>query len=189
MDTAPPSDRPVDVLNRKEVYAQLFAILTNRRKDAENNLIIGLSDPDLRQVLGMDTEELQELLKEFNEHILGLGLTVVEYHYRGFVWYAMKSMYSAPIELSEEELAVLGTFIMLCEKHESQKIEAVELTDYLIQRNYFSDFKLKKLLQALQANGYLERLGKFLNFGPRSLIEFSDEARTQIAAQANDLLF
>ena len=98
-------------------------------------------------------------------------------------------MDSSPIELNEEELAVLGTVIMFTEKQERQEIDFSEVLQYLIQRDYFTEFKLRKLLQALQMNGYLERHGKEITFGPRTLIEFSDEARSQIAQQANELLF
>ncbi|MFW9928537.1 MAG: hypothetical protein ACFFD1_04020 [Candidatus Thorarchaeota archaeon] len=182
------SDLPIDDLPRKETYAQLLAILTNRRKSSEGNLLIGLDEPNLRQVLGAE-ENFKSLIDEFNDYILGLGLSLVEYQYHGIVWYAIKSLYSAPIELTEEEIAVLGTMIMLTEKQERQKIEYSELTDYLVKRNYFTDFKVRKIIQSLQANGYLEREGKFVVFGPRTLIEFSDEAREQIAAQATELLF
>jgi hypothetical protein len=182
------SEDQIDALPRKEVYSQLIAILTNRRKSTEGNLLIGLDEPSLRQVLGQE-ENFQSLMDEFNEYILGLGLTVVEFHYRGLVWRAIKSMYSQPIELSEEELAVLGTMIMLSEQQERQRIEYSELVNYLVQREYFSDYRIRKVIQSLQSSGYAEREGKYVAFGPRTLIEFTDEAREQIALQAHDLLF
>lgn len=182
-------EKPIDNLPRKEAYAQLLAILTNRRKNAESILLIGLDEPSLREVLGVNLEELQNLLKEFNDYILGLGLTVVEYQYHGYVWYAIKSMYSSPIELDDQELAVLGTVIMFTEKQERQEVDFSEIIQYLTQREYFTEFKLRKVIQSLQMNGYLERHGKEITFGPRTLIEFSDEARTQIAQQTNELLF
>ncbi|OLS16746.1 MAG: hypothetical protein HeimC3_51660 [Candidatus Heimdallarchaeota archaeon LC_3] len=182
------SDSVTDILPRKEVYSQLIAILTNRRKSTEGNLLIGLDEPSLRQVLG-EEENFQSLIDEFNEYILGLGLTVVEFHYNGLVWRAIKSLYSAPIELSEEELAVLGTMIMLCDQQERQRIEYTVLVNYLVQREFFTDYRIRKLIQSLQTNGYVEREGKYLAFGPRTLIEFTDEAREQIALQAHDLLF
>ena len=182
------SDSVIDILPRKEVYSQLIAILTNRRKSTEGNLLIGLDEPSLRQVLG-EEENFRNLLNEFNEYILGLGLSLVEFHFNGLVWHAIKSQYSAPIELTEDELAVLGTMIMLCDQQERQRIEYGELVNYLVQREYFTDYRIRKLIISLQTNGYIEREGKYVAFGPRTLIEFSDEAREQIAKQAHDLLF
>ena len=78
---------------------------------------------------------------------------------------------------------------MFTEKQERQEIDFSEVLQYLIQRDYFTEFKLRKLLQALQMNGYLERHGKEITFGPPTLIEYSDESLTQIAQQANELLF
>ena len=80
------AEKFVDNLPRKEIYAQLLAILTNRRKNKEGFLLVGLDEPSLRDVLGLSLEELQSLMKEFNDYILGLGLTVVEYQYQGYVW-------------------------------------------------------------------------------------------------------
>ena len=98
-------------------------------------------------------------------------------------------MYSQPIELNEEELAVLGTLIMLFDQQERQRIEYSELVNYLVQREYFSDYRIRKIILSLQTSGYAERQGKYIGFGPRTLIEFTDEAREQIALQAHDLLF
>jgi hypothetical protein len=183
------SNKFIDDLPRKEVYAQLIAILSNRRRNEEGDLLIGIDDPTLKEILEMNNEEMHELMGTFNKYIMGLGLTTVEYQYKGYVWYALKSMYSAPIELTDDELAILGAIIMFFHKEESQQIEFTELVNYIIQRNFYTEFKVKKLIQSLQSNGYIERKGRMLEFGPRALIEFSEEAREQIAAQAAELLF
>ena len=79
-------------------------------------------------------------------------------------------------ELIEDELVVLGSFIMITEKEIKKRINSSEL-NFLVQRKYFTEFRLRKLLQNLVHNGYLVKDGKTITYGPRTIIEFSDTAR------------
>ena len=178
----------VEDLPRKEFYAQLFSILANRRQNSEGQLLIGFSEKGLMEVLESGLEETKELLSEFNDYLLGLGLSVAEFFYQRERWYCIKSMYAAPIELNEEELGVLGTIIMLMEGKEKSFVEQSVLIDYLTTREYFNEYRLRRLLSRLIDSAYIEKLGGKLRYGPRTLIELNEEVRRNIKLQAEDLL-
>ncbi|MHA2363639.1 MAG: hypothetical protein ACXAC7_06755 [Candidatus Hodarchaeales archaeon] len=180
----------IDSLPRKEAYSQIFSILTNRRQNSEGHNLIGYSEEGLTTVLNRTIDETQKLLNEFNEYLLGLGLSIVEFIYQGEIWYCIKSLYAAPIELNEEELGVLGTLIMLAEENKQDFIEQSTLIEYLTTRKYFNEYRLRKLISRLINSAFIEKKsGGKLAYGPRTLIELNEEVRRQIARQAEDLLF
>lgn len=182
--------QPIDDLPQKEVYAQLFAILSNRRRNIDDQLVIGYAQEDLSKVLNTPLEETEELIQEFNAYLLGLGLSVVEFMYNKQTWYCIKSLYAAPIELSEEELGVLGGLIMLAEEKNQEYIEQAKLLEYFITREYFNEHRLRRTITRLIQNAYIEKQsGGKLAYGPRTLIEINNESRRKIAKQAADLLF
>jgi hypothetical protein len=182
---------PLEKLPIKEVYGQLLAILTNRRRTrSEGGLIIGYAINELSTILNKSVEETNDLLSEFNEFLLGLGLSIITFQIEQKDWVAVKSLYAAPIELQEDELAVLGTIIMLHSEPKIIKVETQKIIDYLTKREYFNEYKIKKIIKSLIDSGYVQKATSGgLTFGPRTLIEINDESRRFIAQQASDLLF
>ena len=179
----------LDNIPRKEVYAQLFAILSNRRRNSDNQLIIGISEEEVSNVLNKSIEETKDLVQEFNDYLLGLGLSIVEYEYQKQIWICIKSMYAAPIELSEEELGVLGGLIMLTEEKEHNYIEQAVLLEYFVSREYFNEYRLRRIINRLIESAYVSKQAGKLTYGPRTLIELNEEVRRRISNQATDLLF
>ena len=183
-------ENPIDTMPIKEVYGQLLAILSNRRRNKDGHLIIGYDMPGLSTVLNKTVEETTNLLSELNSFLLGLGLSVITYQQDQKEWAAIKSLYAAPIELHEDELAVLGTIIMLIEEKKQPKVEIQSLVDYLEKREYFNEYKIKRILKDLTNLGYIKKASAGgLTYGSRTLIEINDEARRLISQQASELLF
>lgn len=183
-------------LPTKEIYGQLIAILSNRRRDQDGRLIIGITEYELKNVLNHSTlEETRELMNgDFASFLLSIGLSLTNFDFISKSWYVIKSLYAAPIELKEDELAILGAFIMQIEKiHdgiEDKSTDLKSLVDYLITRDYFNEYKIKKIAKFLIDNGYLfkKKSGKY-TYGPKTLIEINEEARKLISSQASELLF
>lgn len=183
-------DNPIENLPLKEVYGQLLAILTNRRRNKDGTLLIGYPIDELSVVLNKTVEETNQLLAELNEFLLGLGLSVATYNEPNKEWVAIKSLYAAPIELHEDELTVLGAIIMLIEENKGSKIETQKVVDYLAKREYFNEYKIKKIVKSLMDAGYLKKATSGgLAYGSRTLIEINDESRRLISRQASELLF
>lgn len=183
-------DNVIENLPIKEVYGQLLAILSNRRRNADGNLIIGYEVSELALVLNKTVEDTSTFLAELNEFLLGLGLSISSFQQNQKEWVAIKSLYAAPIELQEDELTVLGTLIMLTEEDKTVKIEIQKMVDYLAKREYFNEYKIKKIIKELISLGYVKKATSGgLGYGPRTLIEINEEARRFIAQQATDLLF
>lgn len=183
-------DNPLENMPIKEVYGQLLAILTNRRRNKDGALIIGYSIDELSIVLDKTIDETNILLSELNEYLLGLGLSISTFQSDQKEWATVKSLYAAPIELHEDELTVLGTVIMLIEESKQPKIETQKIIDYLSKREYFNEYKIKKLIKDLTDLGYLKKANSGgLTYGSRTLIEINDESRRFISQQASDLLF
>lgn len=183
-------ENSIENLPIKEIYGQLLAILSNRRRNKDGSLIIGYDIQGLSSILNKTVEETNELLSELNSFLLGLGLSVVTYQQDLKDWTAIKSLYAAPIELHEDELTVLGTIIMLLEEKKETKVETQKIIDYLAKREYFNEYKLKRILKNLADNGYTKKASSGgLTYGTRTLIEINDESRRFIAQQASELLF
>ena len=181
---------PIDNLPIKEVYGQLLAILTNRRRNKDGSLLIGYAVEELSVILNKTVEETSQTLSELNDYLLGLGLSVATYQSNQKEWVAIKSLYAAPIELQEEELTVLGTVIMLVEQSKEPKVETQKVVDYLAKREYFNEYKIKKIVKSLQDLGYLKKAPSGgIAYGSRTLIEINDESRRFISQQASELLF
>lgn len=186
----PTKESTIENLPIKEVYGQILAILSNRRRNKDGALLIGYSVSELSVVLNKTMEETSVLLSELNEFLLGLGLSVTTFQQDQKEWAAIKSLYAAPIELHEDELTVLGSVIMLIEQNKEPKIETQKVIDYLAKREYFNEYKLKKLIKNLMDLGYVKRsTSGGLSYGPRTLIEINDESRRFISQQASELLF
>ena len=183
-------ENPIAGLATKEVYGQVLAILTNRRRNKDGTLLIGYAVDELSVVLNKTVEDTNQLLSELNEYLLGLGLSVATYQSNQKEWAAIKSLYAAPIELHEDELTVLGTVIMLIEQSKEPKVETQKIVDYLAKREYFNEYKIKKIVKTLQENGYLKKsTAGGITYGSRTLIEINDESRRFISQQASELLF
>lgn len=185
-----PQDNPIENMPIKEIYGQLLAILTNRRRNRDGGLIIGYSVDELSVLLNKTIDETKILLSELNEFLLGLGLSISTFQLDHKEWAAVKSLYAAPIELHEEELTVLGTVIMLIEEAKEPKIETQKIIDYLSKREYFNEYKIKRLIKNLTDLGYLKKATSGgITYGSRTLIEINDESRRFISQQASELLF
>lgn len=183
-------DNTIENLPIKEVYGQLLAILTNRRRNADGNLLIGYEVETLSSVLNKTSEETNNLLTEFNEFLLGLGLSISTFQHEHKDWAAIKSLYAAPIELQEDELTILGTLIMLLEEKKENKLETQKLIDYLSKREYYNEYRIKKVVKELIKLGYVKRASAGgITYGPRTLLEINEEARRFISQQASELLF
>ena len=183
-------DNSFENLPIKEIFGQILAILSNRRWNREGSLIIGYDLPGLSVILNKTFQETNDLLSELNSFLLGLGLSIVTYQHDQKDWVAIKSLYAAPVELHEDELTVLGTIIMLLEGKKEHKVETQNLVDYLAKREYFNEYKIKRLIKNLTDLGYIKKAPSGgLSYGSRTLIEINDEARRLIAQQASELLF
>lgn len=191
-----PSNNPTkgnldDLIPVKEQYSQLIAILSNRRRNNDGKLIIGYSEVELKQVLNHETiEETRELLNELNDFLLTIGLSIIFFPFNSKTWVAIKSMYAQPIELREDELAILGSIIMQIEHAKDHVIDLSSIVEYLTSRDYFNEYKVKRIVKYLADTGYIHKtkLGKYA-YGPKLLIETNEEARKVIADQTTELLF
>ena len=79
---------------------------------------------------------------------------------------------------------------MLIEEKKQPKVEIQSLVDYLEKREYFNEYKIKRILKDLTNLGYIKKASAGgLTYGSRTLIEINDEARRLISQQASELLF
>jgi hypothetical protein len=145
----------------------------------------------LLAALGVANRRLDELLARLTTLVAPLGLEVVDYYYQGQRWYSLKSEYAAPSELSAEEQGVLGVLMMLVEASgdEQTQIDAGDLRRRLVEGRYLSRYQLDLLLAGLEQKGYLIRTRQRVGYGPRTLLEFAADRRSNIADEAERLIF
>jgi DNA-binding MarR family transcriptional regulator len=177
-----------------DINPQLLIALTSRWRRKNGSLAMGISKRQLRNKTGLSLLDLETLLEEFGKKVRKIGLELVSYVTNNETWYCLRSIYVVPNELTGDEQAVLGTIIYLIEKktdhrrREEQPINKTALVDRLVKRGYYSDYSLNKMLQTLEAAGYIQRSPGKIKYGPRTKIELTDERRKEIAERTEGVL-
>ena len=105
---------------------QLFIALTARWRKDDENLAVGINQRKLLEALEINKENLGELLEQLKSKIEELGMELIEYIYQGETWYAIRSSYSCPGEITKEEEATLAVVIGYMESQ--KKPEAAEVS-------------------------------------------------------------
>ena len=100
--------------------AEVFLALTTRWRTPQGVLGIGVPHKKLIEALGGEPE-LQEALTTLRGRMVGLGMELVEYRFRGEVWYCLRSVHVAPTELAEDQQGVLGVIINRIEAGDSEE--------------------------------------------------------------------
>ena len=102
-----------DARTDDETLQELFIACASRWRTAEGQLGIGVPKKKLLEALGIEEAGLRPLLDQLTGRLAPLGLDLVEYYYARDRWYAVKSVFPAPNELDEYELAALGVVIAM----------------------------------------------------------------------------
>lgn len=174
-----------------EALQELFVALTTRWRRENGKLAVGVTRAKLLKTDGITPAVLDELFKKLRDKLKELGLELVEYVYDGDVWYAIRSTYVSLTELQNEEEAVLAVLIAALETAPGSKKEVAGevLKKRLVNGKYFTDSQMERVLKNLEHLGYLDRQKKLLLYGPRTLLEFSEDARKHIQEQCGRLIF
>lgn len=175
-----------------EVLQEMFVALTSRWRTDEGQLAVGVGRRKLMAALDVDEAGLRPLLDELAGRLGPLGLELVEYYHARDRWYAVKSVFAAPNELDENEQAVLGVVIALVEESKrpsEARIPLARLKRILVRGKYLTQYRLDKVLASLEHLGYLRRTKGGHAYGPRTLIEYGEESRRNIAEEARELVF
>lgn len=173
----------------QEAMQELFIALTTRWRRDNGVLAIGVSKNKLLKAGNIQAGNLDELLQKLRARVADLGLELVEYLYQGESWYALRSTYVCPNELSSEEEAVLGVAIANIEANNGKPVSVEQIKKKLLAGKYFSDYQLDQIVKHLEQLGYIEKKMKLVSYSPRTLLEFSGDARKHIAEQTQRLVF
>ena len=176
--------------NFNELYAQLFAVLSARHRDENNRLIIGVKEEDLRDALQVSKKELDNIIKQFQEQIISFGLEVVRYSISRVHYYAIRTIYGVPSELTDEEYATLGAIISLTEDTKLSKtfISRKKLEAKLVAGGYLTKYQLERILRSLEEAGYIINERGKIKYGSRTKIEFDEDRRKAIAEETRKWL-
>jgi len=176
--------------NFNELYAQLFAVLSARHRDENNRLIIGVKEEDLRDALQVSKRELDNIIKQFQEQIISFGLEVVRYSISRVHYYAIRTIYGVPSELTDEEYATLGAIISLMEDTKLSKtfISRKKLEAKLVAGGYLTKYQLERILRSLEEAGYIINERGKIKYGSRTKIEFDEDRRKAIAEETRKWL-
>lgn len=176
--------------NFNELYAQLFAVLSARHRDENNRLIIGVKEEDLRDALQVSKRELDNIIKQFQEQIISFGLEVVRYSISRVHYYAIRTIYGVPSELTDEEYATLGAIISLTEDTKLSKtfISRKKLEAKLVAGGYLTKYQLERILRSLEEAGYIINERGKIKYGSRTKIEFDEDRRKAIAEETRKWL-
>lgn len=183
---------PRDPVAGDEILSELFVALTARWRGPEGNLAIGVSARRLIGALGVSAGDLGVLLDRLVERVAPLGLELVEYYHERDRWYVLRSVHPAPTELDEWEQSTLGVVIAMAEETKRGADAAVpghKIQRLLVRGKYLSLYRLDRALSRLEALGYLVRKKGGYAYGPRTLVEYSEESRKNIHLEARDLVF
>ena len=77
----------------------------------------------------------------------------------------------------------------LTEEQERKSIEQTALLEYFVSREYFNEYRLRRIINRLIESAYVSKQAGKLTYGPRTLIELNQEVRRRISNQATNLLF
>ncbi len=175
-----------------EALAELMIALSARWQTDAGKIAIGVPRGRLLAAAGTDEKGLTALLEALQKEIGRLGLELVDYYYEREHWFCLKSQYAAPNELGLAEQGVLGSLIGLLESQEKAERAALPVADLrkkLIGGKYISRYQLDAALSKLITLGFVTRKRSSLSYGPRTLIELSSERRSNIAEEAEALIF
>ena len=177
--------------NINELHAQLFAVLSARHREDNNRLVIGVKEEELRNALQVSKRELENLINDFQEKIIPFGLEVVKYSInRVRYYYAIRTIYGVPSELSDEEYATLGVIISLIEDSNLAKlfVSRKKLDVKLVAGGYLTKYQLERILRNLEDAGYIINDRGKIRYGPRTKIEFDEDRRKAIAEEVRNWL-
>ena len=176
--------------NFNELFAQLFAVLSARHRDENNRLVIGVKEEDLRDALQVSKRELEDIIKRFQKQITPFGLEIVRYSIGRTHYYAIRTIYGVPSELSDEEYATLGAIISLIEDTKLAKtfVSKKKLDAKLVAGGYLTKYQLERILRNLEESGYIINDRGKIKYGPRTKIEFDEDRRKAIAEETKKWL-
>ncbi len=170
----------------EDAIQELFIALTTRWHQEDGVLAIGVPQSKLLKAGGIQAPALENLLKELREKVSSLGLDVIEYLYKGERWYAIRSNYVAPSELTEEEEAVLAYIMSHLENcgERKQQVQLSTIKKKMLAGDYLTETQFDRVLRQLEHLGYIERHKQFIQYSCRTLLEFNESARKHIAEEA-----
>lgn len=176
----------------EETLQELFLALSTRWRQKDDNLAIGMSQGKLLQALEIDKHDLEKLLQELKAKITFLGLELVEYLYKNELWYSIRANYCCPSEIKKEEEATLAIIIGSLEKMKnpsSAEVSTQQIKKKIVSGKYLSEYQFDRVIKNLEYLGYIKKGRKGVSYSPRTLIEFSEEARKHIAQESQKLIF
>lgn len=175
-------------LEQRHLLGQLFAALTARYRDDDNQLSIGVNRQDLQDALHVNKMGLNRLLDLLRQQIVPLGLELVEYRLGRDTLYCIRTIYGVPGELTDPEYAVLGVIIATVERasknRRPRRVATKDIETVLVARGRLSRYQLDKILRRLSELGYLTRTARRIAYGPRLELEFDAERREAIGNAA-----
>ena len=153
-------------------------------------MIIGVKEEDLRDALQVSKKELDNIIKQFQEQIISFGLEVVRYSISRVHYYAIRTIYGVPSELTDEEYATLGAIISLTEDTKLSKtfISRKKLEAKLVAGGYLTKYQLERILRSLEEAGYIINERGKIKYGSRTKIEFDEDRRKAIAEETRKWL-
>lgn len=175
----------------EEALQELFIAITARWQREDGTLGIGVSRSQLTTAGEISSDVLDNLLDTLRKKLAELGVELLEYMYDGDIWYAVRSSYVCPSELRSEEEAMLALFISELESSSKAPSEILvkNCKQKLIGGKYFSEHQFDKIVRNLETLGYIKRKRSSILYGPRTLLEFSEESRKHIAEESHRLVF
>lgn len=176
-------------MREEEMLQQVFIAITARWHRESGPLAIGVTRSRLKTAGAMSEEELDSVLAKLRGRLDGLGLDLVEYLYEGEVWYAVRSGFACPSELSGDDEAALAVLMSAVEPDETNKVSLEALKKRLVTAKYCTDYQLDRILKNLEHLGYIQRKSKMIGYGPRTMLEFSKDARKHIAEECGRFVF
>ena len=191
-DDACGEDPPAEESGTQGPLAELFIALTARSRGEQGKLSIGVERQRLLDALHATPDELTHLLGSLREKIGPLGLEVIEYYSERELWLALRSVHACPNELGVDAQAILGVLMGMIEGEESPetiRIPVADLRDRLVRGRYLSEYQLDSNLKVLESLGFVRRSRSGVGYGPRTLIEYTQERRENIRDQARELVF
>ncbi|MFX1534214.1 MAG: hypothetical protein ACFFDI_08345 [Promethearchaeota archaeon] len=181
---------------RRALWPQLMAILSARWRSADGKYNVGIEKEQLHEVIKEYDEHLpfEIVLEEFASYLLDLGIILVEYQMDTTRFYCLRTAQARPNELGTEEQAVLGTIIQFVESKkergegERSEIELNLLENRLVKGKYMSKNALNKYLRELETAGFIQRTRNKVKYGPRTFVELDERSRKEITEQVRKLI-
>lgn len=186
------NDTPRILHEDEQLFAQLFTCLTTRWCQRDGSLAIGAPESRLLDALNTSHDTLERILEQLQTQLTKLGIELVRYYLHDETWYCLRSIFTAPNELTIEEQAVLATIVALIEnerkEHHREIVKFKILRDKLVKGDYMRPHKLRQILSTLKNLGFIQRSAKGITYGPRTLIELRPETREELHTEVLDIL-